>query len=181
MRRRPARVRPLPRDRIDWAEFFVQFACPHGIRIQLTDIPAGTPEEVRIEKRLARIVKARFAVEAPYAFRRSTGSGPAVVDCVFAMAALADAVAREIGAATVDPPPGWATARELVADAQAIRRLWQKAAGAAPAAAPRRRNGAGALPGPDPSAPDPWFSPVRPDSESRMRGERPAGDRRLRN
>ena len=114
MRRRLTRARPLPRDRIDWAEFFVQFACPHGIRIQLTDIPAGTPEEVRIEKRLARIVKARFAVEAPYAFRRSTGSGPAVVDCVFAMAALADAVAREIGAATVDPPPGWATARELV-------------------------------------------------------------------
>jgi hypothetical protein len=44
---------------------------------------------------------------------------------VFAIAALADALANEIGAVPVEPPPGWATGRELMADDQAVRLLWK--------------------------------------------------------
>lgn len=126
------RVRPLARDRIDWSEFFVQFACPHGVRIRLQDVPAGASEEARLEKRLARFIKARVAVEGPYALRRSTVSGPAMVDCVFATAAVADEFAQAIGATTMGPPLRWATGRELVTDERAIRHLWQTSREKAP-------------------------------------------------
>lgn len=139
-------VRPLPRRRMRWAEFFVQFTCPHGVRLRMPDVPGGGPEEERLEKRLARLVRARVALEAPYALRRSTTSGPAVIDCVFAMENLADALAREIGAATIEPPWGWATGRERVVGGRALRDLWREpvAAAAAAAAIPQ----APAMPGP---------------------------------
>lgn len=125
-------MRPIPNQRIDWTAFFVQFACPHGVRIHLPGIPAGAPEEVRTEKRLVRIVKARIAPTAPFALCRSMSSGPAIIDCVFAMAAHADELAQEIGAAPVTLPPGWATARELLADDEALRLIRKLSAEACP-------------------------------------------------
>lgn len=125
-------MRPIPNQRIDWAAFFVQFACPHGVRIHLPGIPADAPEGLRTEKRLVRIIKARIAPAAPFALRRSMSSGPAIVDCVFAMAAHADELAQEIGAVPVTLPPGWATARELLADDEALRLIRKLGAVACP-------------------------------------------------
>lgn len=68
-----------------------------------------------MEKRLLRIVRARGATEL-FALRRSSSVGPAIIDCVFREATLADELAEQIAAVPVKPPLGWATCRELVAD-----------------------------------------------------------------
>lgn len=110
------------RQRLDWADFFRRVPRPHGIRIHLAGFDATAPEGLRAEKRLIRIVKAQ-AGGKPFALRRSFTSGPPIIDCIFTDAAVADQLAREIGAVPVRPPLGWATARELVADHHAIRRI----------------------------------------------------------
>jgi hypothetical protein len=112
----------MGRQRLDWADFFRRVPRPHGIRIRLAGFDAAAPEGLRAEKRLIRIVKARAGSE-PFALRRSFTSGPPIIDCMFTVAAAADQLAKEIGAAPVRPPPGWASARELVADRDAIRRI----------------------------------------------------------
>jgi hypothetical protein len=112
----------MGRQRLDWAEFFRRVPRPHGIRIRLTGFDAAAPEGLRAEKRLIRIVKAR-AGSGPFALRRSFTSGPPIIDCMFTDAVVADQLAQEIGAVSVRPPLGWATARELVADDHAIRRI----------------------------------------------------------
>ncbi len=51
-------MRPIPNQRIDWAAFFVQFAClQRGAASDLPGIPADAPEGLRTEKRLARIIE----------------------------------------------------------------------------------------------------------------------------
>jgi hypothetical protein len=108
--------------RLDWNEFFSRVKKPHGFRVRLVGVESSSPRGLLTEKRLVRIVRARAGSE-PFALRRSFASGPAIIDCVFAAAALADEVAGEIGAVPVNPPLGWATARELAADDQVIRRI----------------------------------------------------------
>lgn len=112
----------MARQRLDWAEFFRRVPRPHGIRIRLANFDSAAPEGLRTEKRLVRIVKAR-AVGDPFALRRSFTSGPPIIDCMFTINTVADEFAKEIGAVPVRPPLGWATARELVADDNAIRRI----------------------------------------------------------
>ena len=112
----------MARQRQDWIEFFKRVATSHGVRIRLQGIDSTAPESPRTEKRLIRIVKALPGVE-PFALRRSYASGPTIIDCVFGTATAADELSGEIGAVPVKPPLGWATARELVADVPALRRL----------------------------------------------------------
>lgn len=112
----------MGRQRLDWADFFRRVPRPHGIRIRLAGFDAAAPEGLRAEKRLIRIVKARAGSE-PFALRRSFTSGPPIIDCMFTVATVADQLAQEIGAAPVRPPLGWATARELVVDGHALRRI----------------------------------------------------------
>jgi hypothetical protein len=112
----------MSRQRLDWVDFFRSVRQPHGLRLRLAGIDATAPESLTAEKRLVRIVRA-LATGEPFALRRSFASGPAIIDCVFRNAAAADDLAGEIGAASIKPPLGWATARELVADGPALRRL----------------------------------------------------------
>lgn len=114
----------MARQRQDWIEFFKRVARPHGVRIRLQGIDSTAPESPRTEKRLIRIVKALPGVE-PFALRRSYASGPTIIDCVFSTATVADELAGEIGAEPVKPPLGWTSARELVADGQAVRRIFR--------------------------------------------------------
>ncbi len=110
--------------RLDWATFFCRVPHPHGVRVRLTSFDATSAEGRRAEKRLLRIVRARATGEA-FALRRAFTPGPAVIDCVFREAELADELANQINAAPVNPPIGWATGRELVADDPALRRLFK--------------------------------------------------------
>lgn len=112
----------MSRQRLDWVEFFRRVPEPHGVRIRLVDFDSNAPEGQRLEKRLVRLVKARSGAE-PFALRRSYAAGPPIIDCVFSAATPADELAGEIGAVPAKPPLGWRTARELVADAGAARRI----------------------------------------------------------
>ena len=110
------------RQRLDWVDFFRSVPQPHGVRLRLDGIDATAPQSLTAEKRLVRIVRAMSAGE-PFALRRSFACGPAIIDCVFRNAVAADDLAGKIGAASIRPPLGWATARELVAGVPALRRL----------------------------------------------------------
>jgi hypothetical protein len=112
----------MTRQRLDWVVFFGSVPQPHGVRLRLDGVDATAPESLTAEKRLVRIVRALAAGE-PFALRRSFACGPALIDCVFRNAAIADHLAGKIGAASIKPPLGWATARELVADGRALGRL----------------------------------------------------------
>lgn len=112
----------MTRPRLDWVEFLRRTPHPHGVRIRLANFDASTPEGLRTEKRLVRIVRAR-SVREPFALRRSYTPGPTVIECVFRTAAEADDLAKAVNAAPIKPPVGWATARELVADNRAVRQL----------------------------------------------------------
>jgi len=113
--------------RLDWTAFFQTIAKPHGIRIRLATADASSSAAVTAEKRVLRLVRSHLKTEA-FALRRSFSPGPTVIECVFDSAALADALAREVGAAPVPTASGWATTRELVADERALRRLLKRGA-----------------------------------------------------
>lgn len=115
--------------RLDWSAFFQSVPEPHGIRIRLATADASSPAALTAEKRVLRLIRAKLEAER-FALRRSFASGPTIIECVFESAAVADALAREIGAAPVDGIPGWASARSLVADERALRQLLKQ--GAAP-------------------------------------------------
>lgn len=110
------------RQRVDWTAFFRLIPKPHGIRIRLPSFESTSPIGRTTEKRLVQLVKARCEGES-FALRRSFLPGPAIIDCVFADATVADELAHVIGAILVKPPMGWATGRELVADDLELRRL----------------------------------------------------------
>lgn len=121
------------RRRVDWETFFQVFPEAHGVRLCLPTVDASSPQSVTAEKRIIRIIKARSASE-PFALRRLFAKSPTVIECVFKSPAAADDLAREVGASPVDPPPGWASSRQLVADDAALRQLLKMGA-ASPVAA----------------------------------------------
>lgn len=115
--------------RVDWSAFFQSVPEPHGIRIRLATADASSPAAVTAEKRVLRVIRSKLESER-FALRRSFANGPTIIECVFESAAVADALAAEIGARPADGVPGWASARSLLADERTLRRLLKQ--GAAP-------------------------------------------------
>jgi hypothetical protein len=115
--------------RLDWSAFFQAVPEPHGVRIRLATADASSPAALTAEKRVLRLIRAKLDTER-FALRRSFATGPTLIECVFESAALANALAREIGAEPVEGIPGWASARSLVADERTLRQLLKQ--GAAP-------------------------------------------------
>lgn len=125
------------RQRMDWMVFFRHVRNPHGIRIRLPGFASISPVGRTTEKRLVRIVKAHCHGQS-FALRRSFLPGPAIIDCVFADATVADVLAEDIGAVPVKPPIGWATGRELVADGLELKRLLKMGSESSLALVPQR-------------------------------------------
>jgi len=119
--------------RLDWSAFFQAVPEPHGVRIRLATADASSPAASTAEKRVLRLIRAKLDSER-FALRRSFATGPTIIECVFESAAMADALAQEIGAEPVEGVPGWASARSLVADERTLRQLLKQGA-AAPRAA----------------------------------------------
>lgn len=116
-------LNPMSRQRLDWRDFFVLVRRPHGIRVRLLGVDPGSTESLRTEKCLRRFLKARLSSDQKFALRRSFVAEPATIEFVFSDESVADGLAREINAIPSDPPLGWASARELVANAEVVRRL----------------------------------------------------------
>ncbi|WP_422016292.1 hypothetical protein [Reyranella sp.] len=115
--------------RLDWSAFFQVVPEPHGVRIRLATADAASPAALTAEKRVLRLIRAKLDSER-FALRRSFATGPTIIECVFESAALADALAQEIGAEPVVGVPGWSSARSLVADERTLRQLLKQGAAA---------------------------------------------------
>lgn len=113
--------------RLDWSAFFQTVAEPHGIRIRLATADASSPVAVTAEKRVLRLIRSKLNAER-FALRRSFATGPTVIECVFDSVTVADELARAFGAGHAETVPGWTTARTLVADERALRRLLKQGA-----------------------------------------------------
>ena len=113
--------------RLDWSAFFQSVPETHGIRIRLATADASSPAAVTAEKRVLRLIRSKLDAER-FALRRSFATGPTIIECVFESAAVADALAHEMGAEPADGVPGWATARRLVADERTLRQLLKQGA-----------------------------------------------------
>jgi|GEM_PF-2457575 len=113
--------------RLDWSVFFQTVPKAHGIRIRLATVDPSSSVAMTAEKRLLRIVRSHLKGE-PFALRRSFTTGPTIIECVFGSASLADELARQLGAESAEAVAGWSTARCLVADERALRRLLKQGA-----------------------------------------------------
>lgn len=133
-----SRSEPRPR-RLDWEEFSRSVRKPHGLCVRLKAIDLASRFSLTAEKRLLKIIRSHSCPGA-FAVRRSFAPGPTVIECLFENAALADAVARAIGAMQVDTLPGLMTGWELSAEDRALRRVLKLGAIARPASSTRTKH-----------------------------------------
>lgn len=114
-----------PNRRIDWIRFSRQRFESHGVVVLLEPYAGTSPEALRTEKRLLKIIRGSSR-GGPFALRRIFSNRPGRIECVFASSVDADELALVVGASASRRGSGdFATERFMLARASDCLRIWR--------------------------------------------------------